>query len=65
MKWDDFLSEPIDVKWDMQLLTDVECPKCGRKIYIDTSIVLTSYPAKYKCWCSCGWTDYAPQKYVR
>ena len=39
-------------------LTDIECPECGEAIYRDTSVVLTSFPAKYHYTCKkCGWGD--------
>ena len=40
--------------------TDIECPECNERIYVNTREVLTSYPpkSKYKCVC-CGWTGTA------
>ena len=35
---DTYLIEPT------RKLTDIDCPKCGKKIYVRTDIVLTSYP---------------------
>lgn len=35
------------------------CEKCGEIMSLDTSKVLTSYPAKYECFCEkCGHVDY-------
>lgn len=37
-------------------LTDVECPKCGRKIYVDMTCILTSNPPQRRYFCDCGWS---------
>lgn len=63
MKWEEFLDKNID-SYNGQIQTNIECPKCGRKIYYDSTIILTSYPCKYYYWCSCGWSDSAPQRWV-
>ena len=56
MKWDELKDMEIEY-WDTgQEKTDIECPECGRHIYLNTRIVLTSYPSQYSYWCSCGWT---------
>lgn len=35
------------------------CEKCGEAMSLDTSIVLTSYPPMYKCFCEkCKNVDY-------
>lgn len=65
MTWQEFLNENIDWKYTGQEQTDIECPRCGRNVYLDKSIVLTSYPEKYLYWCSCGWHDCAPSKWMR
>lgn len=41
-------------------ITDIDCPKCGKKLYVRTDVILASYPPKreYKC-TECGWTGYA------
>lgn len=65
MTWDEFLNKPVQDRWHTQIETDIECPKCGRKIYLDDTIEMTSYPGRYKYWCSCGWTGHAPLKYER
>ena len=63
MTWDELLNENVASDF-RQILTDVDCPKCGRKIYFDDSmVILTSYPAKYHYWCSCGWTGTAHVKW--
>ena len=53
MKWDDFINTPINS--DDTKKTDIDCPKCGKKIYLDTKIVLATYPPTYSYWCDCGW----------
>lgn len=33
----------------------MKCSKCGEELIVDDSVVLTSYPSKYKAWCeNCG-----------
>lgn len=63
MTWDEFLNKNIESQHNGQVLTDIDCPKCGRKIYFDRTIVLTSYPAKFRYWCSCGWTGAAHERW--
>ena len=64
MKWDQFknsiISEPVFVN---KVKTDIECPKCGRKLYYRSDIVLTSYPAQYQYECECGFVGYAHMKW--
>lgn len=64
MKWEEFLDENIESSYNGQIQTDIKCPKCGRNIYLNNTIVLTSYPAKYSYWCSCGWVGTAHQKWI-
>ena len=36
---------------------DVECPKCGERLYRDNSIVLTTYPPQHRLECfNCKFT---------
>ena len=61
MKWEDFRmiqeASPHMPEWTE---TDIECPKCGEYIYMNTKEVLTSNPPKRKFLCeSCGWTGIA------
>lgn len=63
MKWEQLLNEQITDDYSSQVQTDIECPKCGRKIYLDTRVVLSSYPCKYQYWCSCGWSGFAHVKW--
>lgn len=65
MKWEQLLDEPIANDYSDQIQTDIECPECGRKIYLDTTIVLTSYPCQYRYWCTCGWSGTAHIKWSK
>ena len=65
MTWDEFLNKDASNSYNGQVLTDIDCPKCGRKIYYDKTIKLTTYPNKYKYWCSCGWFDCAPSMWLK
>lgn len=56
MDWEEFNQGETDITNDMQVLTDIRCPECGRFIFVDTTIVLASYPAQYSYWCTCGWS---------
>ena len=61
MKWDQYEKQmPIKPEeWQCKTQVDVECPKCGKKIWRRNDIVLTSYPAQYQYECECGWIGYA------
>ena len=61
MKWERL--KDMDVQDSSQIRTDIECPKCWRKIYLDTTVNLTSYPDKYKYWCPCGWIGFSHVKW--
>ena len=62
MKWEDFdRMMPIN-SWSPYKETDIECPKCGKKVRMRTDIVLTSYPAQYQYECECGWVGYSHAK---
>lgn len=65
MKWGEFLDQNDTSYFPGQIQTDIECPECGRKIYYDSTIVLTSYPAKYSYWCPCGWQGTAAVKWSK
>ena len=64
MTWEEVLNKNIGSNYNGQVLTDIICPECGRNIYMDKTIVLTTYPEKYRYWCSCGWQGYAPYKWI-
>lgn len=63
MTWDEFLNKNIEYQHNGQVRTDIVCPECGRKIYFDSTIILTTYPAKFHYWCSCGWTGTAHERW--
>lgn len=56
MTWEDFkIEKNFEYNTGFQI-TDIECPKCGEKIYMDTTIVLTSIPPKHRyCCMKCFW----------
>ena len=61
MTWEEF--EKINQKEyytdeSKRKITDIECPKCGKKIYMRTDIILASYPPKCQYECDCGWVGY-------
>lgn len=62
MKWDEFNKMIFDT-WEMESCSQVniECPKCGAKLFRRNDMVLTSYPPKYQYECDkCNWVGYAP-----
>lgn len=60
MKWEEHQKRmPMEQEFPNRILTDIECPKCGKKIWKRTDIVLTSYPAQYQYECECGWVGYS------
>jgi len=63
MTWEEMLNIPIPEASTGQAQTDIECPACGKNIYLNTSIVLTTYPETYHYWCSCGWYGYSHVKW--
>lgn len=64
MEWDEFLRQNTLSCNNGQILTDIKCPDCGKRIYYDSTITLTSIPPKYCYWCSCGWNGYATTKWM-
>lgn len=60
MKWGDIEKEWPDIIFDTnRQKTDIDCPRCGKKIFKRTDIVLTSNPPQYQYECECGWVGYA------
>ena len=55
MNWDEFNKTDLQVMYDGQVKTDIDCPICGKKVLWDSRITLTSLPPKYHYWCTCGW----------
>ena len=60
MKWEQFKQMyPYTQEYTNKVLTDIECPKCGKNLFQRTDIVLTSYPAQYQYECECGFVGYS------
>ena len=64
MKWDEFngIENATGLPLTM-VLTNISCPKCGKRIYFDNSVVLTTYPVQYSYICECGWYGYSHIKW--
>lgn len=57
MKWEELeRSTTRSIQIQQNIKTDIDCPECGEKVYLDNSVVLATYPVKYSYWCSCGWS---------
>lgn len=57
MKWEDYVKsrKTTNIPYGLEK-TDIECPKCGKRIYKDTTKILCSYPPQYGFQCiECGW----------
>ena len=63
MKWDEFDNANVSVAANGQVMTDIECPICGKKVLLDSRVILTSLPPKYWYWCSCGWSGASYRKW--
>ena len=60
MTWEDFKREKNFQYGTGYKITDIECPKCGEKIYKDTMTVLTTYPPQSRYVCmKCFWEGIA------
>lgn len=56
MKWEDYRKNVIYTMNPVYTMTDIECPKCGEKIYMDTSVEYLSNPPLHDFYCfKCGW----------
>lgn len=59
MTWEDFLQRRLPCNPVVtRVRTDIECPRCGRKIWKRVDMVLLSNPPQYQYECDCGWTGY-------
>lgn len=54
MKWDEFNS--LD---QHKIPTSIECPRCGKNIFMDNTVIQASFLPQYHYWCECGWTGYS------
>lgn len=56
MKWEEFKEKQRERMDPRDLMTMVECPKCGDYLYQQQGIVLASYPPQRIYYCKkCGW----------
>ena len=56
MTWEEFKVEKNFQQNTGLEKTDIECPRCGEKIYKDTRFILTTYPPKNRYVCmECFW----------
>ena len=56
MKWEDYNKQmPQEYVFKERTQVNVECPKCGKKLWRRNDITLTTYPEQYKYECECGW----------
>ena len=64
MTWEEYKSSTTqDLMYRQMIRTDIECPKCGEKLYYRTDITLTSYPVQYQYECICGFVGYSFKKW--
>ena len=54
MTWEEY-NKPKPMQINRYVKTDIECPKCGKLVYLDSQITLTSCPEQYRYECECGW----------
>lgn len=61
MKWEQFeqIYPYMLLEFTNKVPTDIECPKCGKKLFQRTDIVLASYPPQYQYECECGFVGYS------
>lgn len=61
MKWEDFENYYSNMNMTLSnyVLTDIECPECGKFLFKRRDIVLTSYPPQYQYECACGFVGYS------
>ena len=64
MKWEDFVMGKAEYCATVKLYnnakpTNIDCPKCGKKILCRTDMVLTTNPPKHSYFCECGWSGTA------
>lgn len=63
--WENFNGEKKEWILPGQQKTNIICPECGKYIYMDTTVVLTSNPEQYVYWCSCGWEGHSTRKWTK
>ena len=61
MTWEEFEKANVRVgclDLPKRMKTGIECPKCGKELYVRTDIVLASNPPQSQYECDCGWVGY-------
>lgn len=54
--WEEFIESKNGCKYANAEPTQIACPKCGKRIYIRTDIILSCYPPKRQYFCgTCDW----------
>lgn len=59
MKWEDFVTAKEKIVYRDAERVDIQCPKCGKDIWVKTNVILASYPPKRSYFCECGWSGQA------
>lgn len=60
MKWEQFeRGNRYTQEYANKVLTNIECPKCGKNLFQRTDIILTSCPCQYQYECECGFIGYS------
>ena len=61
MKWEQFkrMNNRNTQEYTNRILTNIECPKCGKNLFQWTNMVLTTYPEQYQYECECGFVGYS------
>ena len=67
MKWGEFENRITpEPQFKTLIKTSIECPKCGKNLYLRTDIILTSFPEKYQYECTeCGFVGYSHAKWQK
>lgn len=60
MRWHEFLEKvKIHPELEQAVLTDIECPNCGRRIYREDNVTLTIHMSRSRYFCiGCDWEMY-------
>lgn len=57
--WEEFFNTEAHKFADAEP-TIFSCPKCGRRVFKQTNMVLACYPPKHRYFCgTCDWMEYA------
>jgi len=56
--WDEYIAaQHINNLPNMMKRTNILCPVCGKYIYKNLGVILTTYPPQYRYECECGWNE--------